>query len=187
MSQAVVGGGGRLPLAPEHFAELLRRAQKCFGGTALFVGRADEAPFARTAAAMLSGLTRDLSGLTSLPQLAALLNEADVLLANDSGPLHLAAALGRPVLAPYTCTQVRRHGPFGQMHRGVETTVWCRGSYRRRCNRLDCMSELVPDRLWPILFEILHTWQSRNRSASSWPAHPPPAASFYGERAMNSK
>jgi lipopolysaccharide heptosyltransferase I len=146
---------------PEHFAELIRRAQERFGGTAIFVGSAAEAALAQTAAALLEGPTRHFSGRTSLPQLAALLSEADAMLANDTGPLHLAAALGRPVVAPYTCTQARRHGPFGQPEAAIETSVWCKGSYRKRCGRLECMSELTPDRLWPVLERTLRTWQSR--------------------------
>jgi heptosyltransferase I len=169
---------------PEHFAELLRRTQKRFGGTALFVGRGDEAALAQKTLAMLTGPARDFSGLTTLPQVVALLSEADLMLANDTGPLHLAAALGRPVLAPYTCTQARRHGPFGQLAHAVETTVWCRGSYLKSCRRLECMSELEPDRLWPILFEMLLTWQ--DQSGSSWPAALPPAANCLNEPATNS-
>jgi lipopolysaccharide heptosyltransferase I len=172
---------------PEHFAALVRRAQKCFGGTALFIGRADEAPFSQKAAALLDGPACDFSGLTTLPQLVALLFEADVMLANDTGPLHLAAALGRPVLAPYTCTQAHRHGPFGQLSHAVETSVWCKGSYRKKCRRLECMSELEPDRLWPILFEMLRTWQNNTRSGLSSPAVLPPAASFSSEPATSSK
>ncbi len=55
------------------------------------------------------------------------------MLANDTGPLHLAAALGRPVVAPYTCTKVRRNGPYGAERGAVETAVWCQGSYVKRC------------------------------------------------------
>ena len=36
------------------------------------------------------------------------------MLANDTGPLHLAAALGVPCVAPYLCTRVELHGPFGR-------------------------------------------------------------------------
>src|SRR5262249_18398342 len=88
------------PLAPRR-----RAAQERFGGTALFVGGADETPLARAAAAGLDGPAVDLTGRTTLPQLAALLERVDVMVANDTGPLHLAAALGRPVVAPYTCTK----------------------------------------------------------------------------------
>jgi heptosyltransferase-1 len=149
---------------PDHFATLARRAQDAFGGTAFFVGAPDEAPLAKQVIGQLHGPTRDFVGTTTLQQLAGLLESAAVMVANDTGPLHLAAALGRPCVAPYTCTQVRRHGPYGQAG-GVETTVWCKGSYIRTCDRLECMTELVPDRLWPVLASTLSAWASHSRSA----------------------
>ncbi len=163
-----VGAGARWRTKrwpPEHFAALLRRAVAQFGGTAVFLGAADEADVSRAVAAAFGGPALDLTGRTTLPRLAAVLAAADVLLANDTGPLHLAVALGRPVVAPYTCTQVALNGPYGQFHRAVETTVWCKGSYRRRCDRLECMAELGPDRLWPLLHEVLSTWQQTRRTA----------------------
>jgi ADP-heptose:LPS heptosyltransferase len=113
----------------------------------------------------LAGATRDLTGRTTLPRLTAVVSLADVMLANDTGPLHLAAALGRPVVAPYTCTKVRMTGPYGADTRAVESRVWCQGSYLKRCGRLDCMAELTPDRLWPVLQEILQQWAQQPRSA----------------------
>lgn len=150
---------------PSHFAELTRRAIDRFGGTALFVGAPDEAELAQQAAAQVPNPVCQLTGKTNLPQLIALLSEADVMLANDTGPLHVAVALGRPVVAPYTCTQIDRTGPYGQAGRAVETTVWCRGSCVRSCERMECMAELTPDRLWPPLREILHAWEQRTRAA----------------------
>jgi hypothetical protein len=79
--------------------------------------------------------------------------------------LHLAVALGRPVAAPYTCTVVARTGPYGQLQRGIETQVWCAGSCLKKCERLDCMTELSPERLWPALCDILSQWQERRQSA----------------------
>lgn len=149
---------------PEHFRELLQRAAP-FGGSAFFVGAKEEAPLADRAAQGLSLPVRNFAGRTTLPQLTALLRRADVMLSNDTGPLHLAVALGTPIVAPYTCTQVRRNGPFGQESRAVETTVSCAGSYIRQCDRLDCMRELTPDRLWPVLHEILSRWQITRQSA----------------------
>ncbi|MBM4072190.1 MAG: glycosyltransferase family 9 protein [Planctomycetes bacterium] len=150
---------------PQHFAELLRRVQARFGGTAIFIGAAEEAPLAEATAAQIAGPALNLAGRTTLPQLAALLAQADVMLSNDTGPLHLAVALGRPVVAPYTCTQVKQNGPFGQAGRAVETAVWCRGSYLKKCSRMECMSELTPDRLWPVLLEVLEAWQRQSLSA----------------------
>jgi heptosyltransferase I len=150
---------------PLHFAALLNQARDRFGGTAIFVGSGDEKELAAQTAALFAGPKRDLVGRTSLPQLTALLSLADVMLANDTGPLHLAAALGRPVVAPYTCTKVLLNGPYRAEAGAVESRIWCQGSYLKRCSRLECMSELTPDRLWPILEGILQTWQTRCRSA----------------------
>lgn len=148
----------------DSFATLARRAYDRFGGTVVFIGSPDEAPLARQVGAQLRGPWRDFVGTTSLQQLAGLLEAADVMVANDTGPLHLAAALGRPCVAPYTCTLVRRHGPYGQTG-AVETSVWCKGSYIRQCDRLECMTDLTPDRLWPVLAATLSAWASHSRSA----------------------
>ncbi len=173
----------------EHFAELLRLGLRATGGSVVLLGTKDEA--ALTSAIASCDLTAedaarrgedrpssslglsassavksvvDLAGNTTLPQLVALLDRADVVIANDSGPMHLAAALGRPVIAPYTCTTIAQHGPYSQ-NGAVETSVWCRGSYRKRCDRLECMNELTPERLWPKLDEVLRRWRSHCRSA----------------------
>jgi lipopolysaccharide heptosyltransferase I len=150
---------------PAHFAALVRQAQSRFGGTAIFVGAREDTDLARQTISLLTGSTRDLTGQTSLPQLAALLARADVMVANDTGPLHLAAALGRPVVAPYTCTRAQLSGPYGAEAGTVESKVWCQGSYLKRCARLDCMAELTPARLWPLLEEILLAWEKRCLSA----------------------
>ncbi len=150
---------------PEHFAALGRRAQALVGGTVIFVGGPDEAELARLTGARLVGPWRNLSGRTTLPQLTALLAQADVMVSNDTGPLHLAAALGRPIVAPYTCTRVALNGPFGQAARAMETCVACAGSYIKKCKRLDCMRELTPERLWPVLERVLLEWPSHSQPA----------------------
>ncbi len=150
---------------PAHFATLARAAQSAFGGTVLFVGGADEVELAEEVRLRLTGPTRNLSGKTTLPQLAALLARVDAMVANDTGPLHLAAALGRAVVAPYTCTEVSLTGPYGAFDRAVETKVWCAGSCLKRCARMECMAELTPDRLWPVLHEVLLRWRNQNQCA----------------------
>ena len=150
---------------PEHFAALVRRAQTQFGGTAVFVGTPEEAALADQAATLVTGPTVQTTGKTTLPQLVALLSECDAMIANDTGPLHLAVALGRPVVAPYTCTLPDKTGPYGQDDRGIATSIWCRGSYLKTCPRMECMAELTPDRLWPPLENILRTWQQHHHAA----------------------
>lgn len=150
---------------PEHFADLVRQAQQHFGGTAIFVGAPEDQPLVERAGSLVPGPILDLTGRTTLPQLTALLAEADAMLSNDTGPLHLAVALGRPVVAPYTCTTVRRNGPYGQEARAVTTAIWCAGSYLRTCARLECMADLTPARIWPVLREVLSSCMIERQSA----------------------
>jgi lipopolysaccharide heptosyltransferase I len=148
-----------------HFAALVSRALDRFGGTPVFVGGRDEVPLARAAAERLPPGGSDLTGRTTLPQLAAVLNLADVMIANDTGPLHLAAALGRPVIAPYTCTSPGETGPYGAATGAIVSRIWCQGSRLKHCRRMECMAELTPDRLWPALEQVLLQWESRSLSA----------------------
>ena len=150
---------------PESFAVLAERVQARYGGSVLFVGGPSETPLVQQIINRVRGPVRDYTGKTSLPQLAGLLDRIDVMVSNDTGPLHLAAALGRPVVAPYLCTQKSRHGPYGSLDTAVESAIWCQGSYIKKCDRLECMAELHPDRLWYFLNETLDTWARRSRFA----------------------
>ncbi len=149
-----------------HFADLANRTFAHFGGTLLLVGAPDDTALSLEVAAKLHGPFRDLTGKTPLPKLVAVLSRSDVVVANDTGPLHVAAALGRPCVAPYTCTKAARHGPYTSPGGSVETTVPCGGSYVRQCPRgTVCFADLTPDRLWPPLARVLETWAARSRSA----------------------
>jgi heptosyltransferase I len=150
-----------------HFAELLQRAQSHFGGSAVFVGTNDDTTSSQEVIANLRGRAINLTGKTSLPRLSAVLSLADVMLANDTGPLHLAAALGRPCVAPYLCTRVALHGPYTPAAGCVESSVACAGSYLKKCDNMICMPELTPDRLWPKLAETLDSWKRRHNSRSA--------------------
>lgn len=147
---------------PSHFAELLSRVK----GSSVFVGTSDDTARSLEVIHSLPSPTRDFTGKTTLPQLAALLAASDVMVGNDTGPLHLAAALGKPCVAPYTCTRVALHGPYGSFLGGVETTVPCGGSYLKTCPKMICMPDLSPARLGPRLAEVLDSW-ARNNSRSA--------------------
>jgi ADP-heptose:LPS heptosyltransferase len=151
----------------DHFAELLRRAHAHFRGSAVFVGGPEDTPAAREVIAKLGGPALDLTGKTSLPRLSALLSQCDAMAGNDTGPLHLAAALGVPCVAPYLCTKVAWHGPYTQASNCVETAVACGGSYIKKCPNMVCMPELAAGRLWPKLAEVLDTWQRKRPSRSA--------------------
>ncbi len=75
------------------------------------------------------------------------------MISNDTGPLHLAAAAGARVVGIYTCTDPLLTGPFGPRATTVQTAIWCKCSLIKTCDRMDCMSELTPDRVWPVVQE----------------------------------
>ncbi len=91
----------------------------------------------------------DLCGQTSLTELAALIRRAAICLTNDSGPTHLAVALGRPVVAVFGPTDPIWVGPYQRPGQVVAAGVPCAPCYLRRLRQCPhdhrCMSELKPD------------------------------------------
>jgi lipopolysaccharide heptosyltransferase I len=146
------------------FSQLAAYAQRRFGCSAILIGTTDEVAISRAIRVKLPGRALDLTGKTTLPQLAAVLSHCDCALANDTGPMHLAGALQRPIIAPYTCTKAHLHGPYGKTG-AVESRVPCQGSYLTHCGRMDCMRELTPDRLQPVLDEVFTRWAATCHSA----------------------
>ncbi len=89
---------------------------------------------------------RDLSGRTTVETLAAVLREASILVTNDTGPMHLAAAVGTPVLAMFGSTDPDWTGPRGDGHRVMRVPVECSPCFRRDCRiGLTCFTEIGID------------------------------------------
>ena len=90
--------------------------------------------------------TVNLVGKTDIVQLGALLERAEVCLTCDSGPMHIAAAVGTPTIALFGPTDPIRHRPFGKGHTVIEKPIACRPCYQRTCQRKDtqflCMQEI---------------------------------------------
>ncbi len=79
-----------------------------------------------------------------LGALAAVVSHLDLLITNDSGPMHLAAALGVPCVALFGPTDPRRTAPAGEGHRVLYTDRWCSPCFRRRCPLLHhkCLGDI---------------------------------------------
>ncbi len=79
---------------------------------------------------------RNLAGQTSLRELCALLKRSRVLLTNDTGPMHIAAALGTPVVVPFGSTSPELTGPGrpgDSRHRLLKSDAPCSPCFRREC------------------------------------------------------
>jgi heptosyltransferase I len=106
----------------------------------------------------------DLTGRTTLPEMVEWLRLSRVLISNDTGPLHVAAALGRPVIALFGPTEPRRTVPYGQLHQVLQRTElpcvpcmkdWC--AYERP---FDCLRGISPETVAERVRRILDQTES---------------------------
>jgi ADP-heptose:LPS heptosyltransferase len=84
----------------------------------------------------------NLAGKTNLRQLVALLERAELVIANDSGPMHIAAALGRPLVTMFGPTNPVRTGPYRRDDAVIRVDIPCSPCYSRRCSHISCMKWL---------------------------------------------
>jgi heptosyltransferase-1 len=105
---------------PTYYHQLAERLAKERGVYVLLVGAPSEDD-------LLQGIARGLNGhriltcVPPLPDLAALLHRAHLAVGNDTGPLHLAAALGVPTIGLYGPTRSERNGPYGPRIRAIQS------------------------------------------------------------------
>jgi ADP-heptose:LPS heptosyltransferase len=86
----------------------------------------------------------NMAGKTTLRQLVALLRGAELVVANDSGPMHIAAALGRPLVTMFGPTNPVRTGPYGREETVVRLDVPCSPCYSRTCSHQSCLKLMGP-------------------------------------------
>ena len=104
-----------------HFAALARALKQRYNATIVLVGVKEEQRFGDEFESMAPGLATRLFGKTSIPQLAAILEQARVLVTNDTGTMHVAAAMKCPVvLVSVGFVHFRETGPYGEGHLAVE-------------------------------------------------------------------
>ena len=142
---AAYGGAKRWPAAA--FAELARTLAQD-GVQPMMVGSRADLPVAREIEAGLgSDVVLNLMG-TDLPTLAALLEACRAVVSNDSGAMHLGAAVGVRVTAVFGPTDERLTRPFGDAHIVLANPVWCRPCMMRECP-IDhrCMRGIGVDRV----------------------------------------
>ncbi len=142
----------------EHWATLARLLEPEVGALAV-VGLTDTRPTADRIAK--SAAIHDLSGRTSLDELIGVLAQADVVVSTDSGPGHLARALGRRVVMLHGPTDIAIHGPGDPNSRALRVDLPCGPCYNfdrpAECRFGDvlCMHWLEPQRVRDAVLELL--------------------------------
>jgi heptosyltransferase-2 len=126
---AAYGGAKRWP--PERFASLALELAADGVPTVMIGSGGDRDTAAEVKQAAPQVI--DLVGRTDLSQLAGVLALARTLVSNDSGAMHLAAAVGTPVTAVFGPTDERATRPLGERHAILTANVWCRPCMLREC------------------------------------------------------
>ena len=124
------------------FAEAVARIAALQGAKVVVLGTPGQRDIVAPFLERLPGGVLDLVGKTTIRELVALLRQTSLVLANDSAPLHLATALGIPVVGVFGPTNPVRARPYGARHRVVRTELLCSPCERRDCrnvNRYECL------------------------------------------------
>jgi len=90
----------------------------------------------------------NLGGKTTLRDLAYLYGRAALMITTDSGPMHIAAAAGTPVVALFGPTSPSRTGPYGKGHRVIRKDLDCSPCFLKKCDVLTCMKEITVDEVF---------------------------------------
>ena len=133
---------------PERYSavgDLLARRE---GARVALLGTRGERPLADAVAAGMRAPARNLCGETTTAEMVGVLKNLGVLVTGDSGPMHVAAALGVPVVAVFGPTDWRETAPRGDRHRVIREPVHCSPCKLRECP-IDhrCMTRISADRV----------------------------------------
>jgi heptosyltransferase-2 len=143
---------------PERFAAVADALSEEWGAAVVVVGSPAEAPLAgEIEAATLRGVV-NLAGKTTVREMMALLSLSSFLVTNDSGPMHIGAALGVPLVAIFGPTDWRRTSPWTSLAKVVRVEIDCSPCRRRTCDRgHECMLGVTPEMVVDAARELLRS------------------------------
>jgi lipopolysaccharide heptosyltransferase I len=122
----------------ENYQALVDPIRQRFGLRCIVAGGRDTIDLAKAIPSALN-----LAGKTNLPQLVALLERSNLVIANDSGPMHIAAALGKPLVTLFGPTNPIRTGPYNRPESVVRVDIPCSPCYSRHCSHTSCLRWLT--------------------------------------------
>jgi lipopolysaccharide heptosyltransferase II len=152
----VNGGRAIKQWSPDRFAELASRLAAARGATIVLTGAASDHELVEPVRRTLSDMNvLDLVGSLDLPSLAAALEQLDVFVTGDTGPMHLAAAVATPVVAIFGPSDPARYAPRDPIHRIVRIDLPCSPCNRIRLPPERCVGH-IPDCLAGIDVEMVY-------------------------------
>ena len=130
---------------PENFAELIKRIKEKLPLNIAITGEDKDRDLAKMIIKESGREVFDFSGQTTLGQLGALMQEADIVISADSGPMHIAAAMGAKVIALFGPTLARITGPYPLgIHIIIQKDIGCEvPCYDKDCQDYRCMKAIT--------------------------------------------
>jgi heptosyltransferase-2 len=130
---------------PDRFAAVAEALSAEWNARVVVVGSTAEAPLAGEIEAAMRPPPVNLAGKTTVRELMALLSLSSLLVTNDSGPMHIGAALGVPLVAIFGPTDWRRTSPWSPLAKVVRVDIDCSPCRLRVCDRgHECMLGVTP-------------------------------------------
>lgn len=131
---------------PSRFAELANRLQSQRNADVILFGTAAEAGVSKAISAEMHNAPIDLTGKTAIADLPALLSQCHLFIGNDSGAMHVAAAVGLPVVAVIGPTDPNGTAPVTPRRTIVQQKPYCSPCFLPRCpTDHRCMTKITPD------------------------------------------
>ena len=141
---------------PERFAAVCRNLVEELDARIVFTGSEAEASLVEEIRAAMNVPSTSLAGLLNLEELAAAIAQAPLLLSNNTGPVHLAAATNTPVVVLYALTNPQ-HTPWQVESRVLFHDVPCRNCYKSVCPQVhhDCLRKVAPEDVFEAVRQLL--------------------------------
>ena len=132
----------------EKFAALADRLQKELSCKVVFTGSRQDREEVNKSIQRMDENPLNLTGQTHLKELAYLYSRCQLLVSTDTGPMHIAAAMGCPVVALFGPTAPWRTGPYGPGHAVIRQEMACSPCLKKKCEHLGCMRDITVDRVF---------------------------------------
>jgi ADP-heptose:LPS heptosyltransferase len=152
------GSGIRAPVrrwGAGKFAEIIRRLRRAYGAVIVLTGGSDERARVREVIDLAGAeCVYSASGELSILQTAALMKRCDLVISNDTGPLHMSAAVGTPTIGLFGPNSPARYAPVGRHNTSIFKGVHCSPCIQIHKGRIDdctdgiCVKSITVDEVW---------------------------------------
>jgi lipopolysaccharide heptosyltransferase I len=132
----------------EKFSALADRLQKELSCQVVFTGSRQDREEINEIIGRMDEKPWNLTGQTHLKELAYLYSRCQLLISTDTGPMHIAASMGCPVVALFGPTAPWRTGPYGSGHTVIRQEMACSPCLKKKCEDSGCMRNITVDRVF---------------------------------------